>query len=100
MIKDKSVLNSSKAPDVIDAFAVLNIMYTLFPNRFGIFVETQGRTSDAADETWGRLCWQMICLPGCLSTPTHHTDRRTMMPQWQEQDTMVFKRPLANKQTN
>lgn len=41
---------SSNAPDVIDAFSVLNIMYTVFLNRFGIFVETQGRTSSGADE--------------------------------------------------
>lgn len=51
MLKDRSVQNKSKTPDVTDAFAVLNIMYTLFPNRFGIFVETQGRTSSGADET-------------------------------------------------
>lgn len=51
MIKGKSVQNSSKTPHVIDALAVLNIMYTLFLNRFGIFVETQGRTFNGADET-------------------------------------------------
>lgn len=58
MMKDRSVQNSNKTPDVSDAFAVLNIMYTLFLNRFGIFVETQGRTSNGADETCGRLGWQ------------------------------------------
>lgn len=61
MMKDRSC----KAPYVIDACVVLNIVYTLLLDRFGVSVEPQGRTSTGADEMRGTLACQMICLPRC-----------------------------------